>query len=253
MSVVPRASDLVQTSPRPSGASSPSAPSLAVEALVSRYLPLAARLAGRYAGRGEAIEDLVQVANLGLVKAAGRFDEQRGIGFATYATHVINGELRRHFRDHAWTLHVPRADKDRAVLVNAAIRRGRERTGADPSPSQLARHLELSESEIANARETWFAFRTESLDAPPSGHHHESSSPLSDRVGAVDNEYDRVNGRLTRLVTMRTVSPLERRVLHMRYVEDRSQRDIADEIGLSQGSVSRMLRRTLEQLDVAAA
>jgi RNA polymerase sigma-B factor len=253
MSVVPRTPDPVHSSSRQGEAPSSPAPSLAVEALVRRYLPFAARLAGRFSGRGEPIEDLVQVANLGLVKAAGRFDEQRGIDFSTYATHVIHGELRRHFRDYAWTLHVPRADKDRAVLVNTAIRHGRERTGTDPSPRQLARRLELSESDIADARETWFAFRTESLDAPPSGHRDEDPSPLYDRVGAVDNEYDRVNGRLTRLVTMREVPSLERRVLHMRYVEDRNQNDIAAEIGLSQRRVSRMLRRTLEQLDLTAA
>jgi RNA polymerase sigma-B factor len=250
---VPRALALVPSSSPRNDESSCSVTSLALEALVRRYLPLAGSLARRYAGRGEAIEDLVQVANLGLVKAARRFDEQRGVGFSTYATHVINGELRRHFRDHAWTLHVPRADKDRAVRVNTAIRHERDRTGVDPSPGELARRLELSESDIANAHEAWFAFRAESLDAPPSGHPDQDSSPLSDQLGRIDNEYERVNGRLTRIATMRDVCSLERRILHMRYVEDHSQSDIAAEVGLSQRSVSRLLRRTLKRLDVAAA
>jgi RNA polymerase sigma-B factor len=227
--------------------------SVAVETLVRSYLPLARHLARRYTGRGEPIEDLVQVANLGLVKAARRFDKDRGIGFSTYATHVINGELRRHFRDHAWTLHVPRDTKDRAVLVSTAIRREHERTGIDLSPSELARRLELSESDIADAHEAWFAFRAESLDAPAQGHHDPDLPPLSDQLGAIDDEYERVNGRLTRLATMRGVSSLERRILHLRYVEERSQSEIAAEIGISQTGVSRRLRRMLKQLDLTAA
>jgi RNA polymerase sigma-B factor len=192
------------------------------------------------------------VANLGLVKAARRFDEDRGIGFSRYATHVINGELRRHFRDHAWTLYVPRDAKDRAVRVRTAIRCERGRTGIDPSPSELARRLELSESAIADAHEAWLAFRAESLDAPPKGHQDPDLPPLSDQLGAIDDEYERVNGRLTRLATMRGLSSLERRILQLRYVEERSQREIAAVVGLSQISVSRRLRRMLEQLDLAA-
>jgi RNA polymerase sigma-B factor len=251
--VVPRTLALVHSRSPRTGASPCSATSVAAETLVRSYLPLAGCLARRYANRGEPIEDLVQVANLGLVKAARRFDKDRGIGFSTYATHVINGELMRHFRDHAWTLYVPRRAKDRAVRVTTAIRRERERTGVDPSLTELARRLELSESDVADAHETWFAFRAESLDAPPQGHLDPDLPPLSDQLGAVDDEYERVNGRLTRLATMRGLSLLERRILHLRYVEERTQSEIAAEVGLSQNGVSRRLRRMLQQLDLAAA
>ena len=221
--------------------------------MVTRFLPLARGLAARYTGRGESLDDLIQVANLGLVKAAQRFDSERGNSFVTYATHVINGELRRHFRDHAWTLHVPRSQKDRAVRVASAMRRERERTGFDPSPTELADRLGLSEREVADAYEAWLAFRAESLDAPRSGWDETDAPLLSDQLGELEDEYERVNGRLTRLVKMRGISSLERRILYMRYVEDRTQRDIAAQVGLSQMGVSRALARMLEKLDLVAA
>jgi RNA polymerase sigma-B factor len=222
------------------------------DSLVSRFLPVARALACRYVGRGEPAEDLIQVANLGLVKAAQRYEEGRGSSFVNYATHVIHGELRRHFRDHAWTLHVPRSQKDRAVRVTTAARRTQECTGLEPTPSELARGLELSEQEIADAYEAWSAYRTESLDAPPPGR-EDFARPLSDHLGELDNEYDRVDGRLSRQVTMRAMSSLERRILYMRYVECRSQREIAARVGLSRKGVSRALGRILSQLDLVAA
>jgi RNA polymerase sigma-B factor len=220
---------------------------------VTRYLPLARNLARHYVGRGEDIDDLVQVANLGLVKAARRYDVGRGACFVTYATHTINGELRRYFRDHAWTLHVPRSAKERAVLVAATVRRERERTGMDLSSSELASRLDLSERDVADAHETWRAYRPESLDASPVLQPDADSPRLSDRLGELDNEYARVNGRLTRLVTMREISSLQRRILYMRYVEDRTQRDIAAQVGLSPNRVSRLLLAMLKQLDLVAA
>jgi RNA polymerase sigma-B factor len=222
-----------------------------IETLVRRHLPLAKKLAQRYADRGEPLEDLVQVANLGLVNAARRFDPGRGIRFAAYAIPVITGELKRHFRDHVWPLHVPRDQKDRAVLVNTAIRKELEQTGTVPSSPELARRLKLSEKQIAEARDAWSALRPESLDAPPSGQTDPASPLLSDLIGAVDYGYDCVDARLTRVTAMRQLTPLERRILHMRYIEDRTQLDIAAQVGLSQGGVSRMLLQMLEHLELA--
>jgi RNA polymerase sigma-B factor len=251
--VVPRSVTTPDAGPHGSESTHRPSASDPVDALVTRYMPLARSLARHYKGRGEDIDDLVQVANLGLVKAARRYDAERGACFVTYATHTINGELRRYFRDHAWTLHVPRSAKERAVLVAATLRRERERTGIDLSSSELASRLDLSERDVADARETWRAYRIESLDASPADQPDADSPRLSDRVGAPDDEYARVNGRLTRIVTMREISSLQRRILYMRYVEDRTQSDIAAQVGLSPNRVSHMLLAMLKQLDLVAA
>jgi RNA polymerase sigma-B factor len=251
--VVPRSATRPDAGPRGSESTHRPGRSDPVEALVTRYLPLASNLARHYMGRGEDIDDLVQVANLGLVKAARRYDVGRGACFVTYATHTINGELRRYFRDHAWTLHVPRSAKERAVLVAATLRRERERTGMDLSSSELASRLDLSERDVADARETWRAYRPESIDASPALEPDADLPRLSDRLGELDTEYARVNGRVTRLVTMREISSLQRRILYMRYVEDRTQREIAAQGGLSPNRVSRLLLATRKQLDLLAA
>jgi RNA polymerase sigma-B factor len=238
--------------PRHGGVAAPhSLATDSIEALVRTHLPLARKLAYRYADRGEPIDDLVQVANLGLVNAARRYEPGRGIRFATYAIPVITGELKRHFRDHVWPLHVARDEKERAVLVNTAIRNELERTGTVPSSADLARRLKLTEEEIGEARDTWSALRPESLDAPAAGQHDPAAPLLADLIGQVDDRYDCVDSRLTRMVAMRQLSTLERRVLHMRYVEDRTQSDIAIRLGLTQGGVSRMLIQMRKHLELA--
>ena len=135
----------------------------AVDDLVRQYLPLARRLAWRYAGRGEPFEDLVQVASLGLLNAARRYDESRRIAFAAYAVPMITGELKRHFRDHCWALYVPRAMKDRALRVKRAIELELENRGAEPTQTQLAERLSLPERDIVDALQAWSALM------PPGG------------------------------------------------------------------------------------
>jgi RNA polymerase sigma-B factor len=226
---------------------------LSRESLVERFLPLARKLARRYHYGVEPLDDLVQVASLGLVKAAGRYDETRGVPFGAYAVQNIIGELRRHFRDHAWALHVPRGAKDNALAVNRAIRDAAERTGQTPSASELADRLGMSEQEILDARQAWLALETDSLDGPVRGPDESEPQLLLDTVGAVDEGYDLADQRLTIEAAWQKLPVRERRVLHMRFVEDQMQRDIAARIGVSQMQVSRMLRGAIERLQLAAA
>jgi RNA polymerase sigma-B factor len=209
-----------------------------VEALVARYLPLARRLAGRYSGRGEPLEDLVQVASVGLVNAARRYDSTRGIAFAAYAIPTITGELKRHFRDHCWSVHVPRGAKDRAVAVRRAIEDGLERTGATPTATHLAQRLKLPEREVVDAIEAWAGLFPASLDAPARGSDPE---PLGELIGGAEGGYDLVDMRLTLVQAVRRLSVTERRIFCMRYLEDRTQADIAARVGLSQMQVCRSL------------
>jgi RNA polymerase sigma-B factor len=221
------------------------------ERLVERFLPLARKLARRYQYGREPLEDLVQVASLGLVKAARRYDETRGVSFGTYAAYSINGELMRHFRDHTWALHVPRGVKDRALQVNRAIRVA-EQAGDVPTARELAERLELSEQEVLDAREAWLALEADSLDGPVCSSGESEPEPLSEAVGSVDHGYERADQRLTLTAAWRKLPVRERRVMYMRFIEDRGQHDIATRIGLSQMQVSRTLRSALERLQLAA-
>jgi RNA polymerase sigma-B factor len=218
------------------------------EAIVRRFLPLARKLARRYYGGGEPLEDLVQVANLGLVKAVSRFDEDRRTSFSSYAVPTITGELKRYFRDNAWSLHVPRGLRERGLAVNRAIREAAERHGRTPTTGELAQRLELDESEVLEAQAAYTAFSAASLDEPVS--HDEDGAPQIrlDTLGATDDSFALAEHRMTVAPEVRELSGEERRVLHMRFVEDRTQSDIAARVGVSQMQVSRILRRTLERL-----
>jgi RNA polymerase sigma-B factor len=221
------------------------------ERLVERFLPLARKLARRYQYGREPLEDLVQVASLGLVKAARRYDETRGVSFGTYAAYSINGELMRHFRDHTWALHVPRGVKDRALQVNRAIRVA-EQAGDVPTARELAERLELSEQEVLDAREAWLALEADSLDGPACSPGESEPEPLSEAVGSVDDGYELADERFTLTAAWRKLPVRERRVMYMRFIEDRRQHDIATRIGASQMQVSRLLRSALERLQLGA-
>lgn len=207
------------------------------------HLPLAHRLAWHYAGHGEPLEDLVQVASLGLVKAARRYDPDRGHAFSTYAHSMITGELKRHLRDRCWAVHVPRHAKERALEVNRMIKAGLERQGGEPSPVQLAERLNLSENEVLDALEARSARFTGSLDAPALPDSGSECPTVSDTLGSPDRGYDQVEARLTWRAALQGLSTLDRRILYLRCLEDRSQRDIAACVGVSQPQVSRVLLR----------
>jgi RNA polymerase sigma-B factor len=217
------------------------------EELVDRFMPLARNLARRYAGAREPFDDLLQVASLGLVKAIDRFDIERGAAFSSFAVPTILGELKRYFRDLGWSVHVPRGAQEQALKVQEAHERLTTKTGRPPTVNQLAEYLELSVEDVLDALETAAAHHSASLDAPREDRNDESGS-LVDVFGEVDHRYELVDETVTISVAARQLSARERRVLVLRFVNDMTQTQIAQEIGVSQMPVSRILRRALSRL-----
>jgi RNA polymerase sigma-B factor len=211
--------------------------------LTEQCLPFAGRLARRYRGRGEPLEDLEQVARLGLIKAVDRYDPDRG-SFTAYAVITITGELKRHFRDHTWGVRAPRRVQDlrlelarATALLTAALARA-------PTATELARRLEVSEQAVLEAM-AWEADSTvASLNAPVDDSGHE----LSDLVGGADHELDLVDDRLTVAGLLMRLPARERRILALRFYGNRTQSEIAAELGISQMHVSRLLSRALSWL-----
>jgi RNA polymerase sigma-B factor len=217
------------------------------EELVERFLPLARKLARRYAGPREPFEDLMQVASLGLVKAVDRFDTGRGTAFSSFAVPTILGELKRYFRDLGWSVHVPRGAQELALKVEEAQQQLTTKTGRPPSVQDLAVYLEMSIEDVLEALETASAHHSTSLDAPREDGEEESGS-LADAFGEEDERYELVDASVTIATAARQLSARERRVLVLRFVEDLTQTQIADQIGVSQMQVSRILRRALSRL-----
>src|SRR5437763_2374309 len=215
--------------------------------LVTRFLPLARKLARRYAGAREPVEDLVQVASLGLVKAVDRFDAERGTAFSSFAVPTILGELKRYFRDLGWSVHVPRGAQELALKVEEAQQQLTTKTGRPPSVQELAQYLEMPIEDVLEALETASAHHSTSLDAPRDDGEEESGS-LADAFGEEDDRYELVDASVTIATAARQLSARERRVLVLRFVEDMTQTQIADQIGVSQMQVSRILRRALSRL-----
>lgn len=217
------------------------------EELVDRFLPLARKLARRYAGAREPFDDLVQVASLGLVKAVDRFDTTRGTAFSSFAVPTILGELKRYFRDLGWSVHVPRGAQEQALKVEEVQQTLTSRTGRPPTVEELAQYLELSIEDVLDALETAGAHHSTSLDAPRDDVDGESAT-LAEAFGEVDKRYELVDASVTIASAARELSARERRVLVLRFVEDMTQTQIAEEIGVSQMQVSRILRRALGRL-----
>jgi RNA polymerase sigma-B factor len=217
------------------------------EELVDRFLPLARNLARRYAGAREPFEDLLQVASLGLVKAIDRFDVDRGAAFSSFAVPTILGELKRYFRDLGWSVHVPRGAQEQALKVQEAQERLTTKTGRPPTVHELALYLELEVEDVLDALETAAAHHSASLDAPREDRDDESGS-LVDMFGEEDRRYELVEETTTISAAAKELTPRERRVLALRFAGDMTQTQIAQEIGVSQMQVSRILRRALTQL-----
>ena len=215
--------------------------------LVERFLPLARKLARRYAGAREPFDDLVQVASLGLVKAVDRFDVSRGTAFSSFAVPTILGELKRYFRDLGWSVHVPRGAQEQALKVEEAQQLLTSKTGHPPTVDELAQYLELSVEDVLDALETAGAHHSTSLDAPRDDVDGESTT-LAEAFGEEDRRYEFVDASVTIAAAARELSTRERRVLALRFVQDMTQTQIADEIGVSQMQVSRILRRALARL-----
>lgn len=217
------------------------------EVLVERYLPLARRLARRYQHTDEPIEDLVQVASIGLLKAVDRFDCSRDVMFSSYAVPTILGELKRHFRDRTWSVRVPRDLQELALRVDQTVTRlslGRRRS---PSVAEVAEAVEVSDEQVLEALEAMGAYRTTSLDAPRSTRDEETES-VAEGLGAPDRGFDRAEERATLEPLMSRISARERTVLRLRFGQDLTQAEIGERIGVSQMQVSRLIRQALTRL-----
>ncbi|MDQ6606108.1 MAG: SigB/SigF/SigG family RNA polymerase sigma factor [Actinomycetota bacterium] len=217
------------------------------EQLTEMFLPLARNLARRYIGAQEPIDDLVQVASLGLVKAIDRFDTSRGIAFSSYAVPTILGELRRYFRDTGWAVHVPRGAQERALVAEKTLRKLSTEAGHTPSVRDLAQYLEWEVSDVLDALEAGAAHHATSLDAPSRSNDDEDWS-LVDSLGADDERLELVEARVSVEAVARDLPERERHVLRLRFIDDLTQSQIGAEIGVSQMQVSRILRSALTRL-----
>jgi RNA polymerase sigma-B factor len=217
------------------------------ETLVQRFMPLARSLARRYDRSSEPYEDLLQVAALGLLKAMDRFDPERGPSFASFAIPTILGEMRRYFRDSGWSLHVPRGDKERALKVRDAQEAFANEHGHAPTVHQLAQYLELEDEQVIDALLAIQAYESLSLDAPRPGAEDEAIT-YGDSVGQEDERYELIELDATVVAVLDQIPTRERQILRMRFVDGLTQTQIAARVGVSQMQVSRLLRRSLEQL-----
>ncbi|HLI59181.1 MAG TPA: SigB/SigF/SigG family RNA polymerase sigma factor [Solirubrobacteraceae bacterium] len=217
------------------------------EELVRRFLPLARKLARRYNGAREPFDDLLQVACLGLVKAIDRYDPKRGTAFSSFAVPTILGELKRYFRDLGWAVHVPRGAQELAVKVEEAQQRLSTRTGRAPTVPELAQYLEIEVGDVLDALETARAHHASSLDAPHDDGEGESGSVV-DTFGSEDPDLLLADERVTLGAAARQLSEREQVVLRLRFVDDLTQTQIAERVGVSQMQVSRILRRAVAEL-----
>jgi RNA polymerase sigma-B factor len=221
------------------------------EALVERFLPLAKQLARRYHRGDVPLEDLVQVASLGLLNAIDRFDPERGIAFSTFAVPTIAGELKRYFRDKAWFVHVPRDLNELALRVDRTAELLVHRLGRMPTASDIADHLDLTLEEVLEAREAAAAYRADSLDRPAS-EDHEDGARLVDVLGADDPGFGCAEQSATVERLMRALTDRQREILRLRFGEDLTQSEIGERVGLSQMQISRLLRQAIGRLREAA-
>ncbi|HSK49459.1 MAG TPA: SigB/SigF/SigG family RNA polymerase sigma factor [Solirubrobacterales bacterium] len=217
------------------------------EELVRRYLPFAKSLALRYRGASESFDDLLQVASLGLVNAIDRFDASRGTPFPAFASPTILGELKRHFRDRVWTVRVPRGLHDRMAEVEKAISKLTVELQRSPSVTEIAAQLEVDPTEVLEVLEANRNRRPLSLDRPV-GNDDGDETPAAEWIGEEDEGFELVEGKVALESALPQLSERERLVLHLRFVEDMTQSQIAERIGHSQMHVSRILRRTLDRI-----
>jgi RNA polymerase sigma-B factor len=217
------------------------------ERAIEAGLPLARRLATRYKGRGEPLDDLYQVAALALVKAVDGYDPARPSAFTSYAVATIGGGLKRHFRDTTWRVRVPRRVQELAIALGPASASLTQQLGRSPTLPELATHLHAAEEEVAVAVDAWRTYQPESLDAL-SATRRDDRPPLIDTIGAVDARFDAVADRHTLQALLDALPVRQRRILVMRYVGEMTQAEIAAQVGLSQMHISRLLQRVLTQL-----
>jgi RNA polymerase sigma-B factor len=215
------------------------------EQLIERHLPLVRSLARRYAGRGEALEDIEQVGAIGLIKAIDRFELAREVSLATYATPNVVGEIKRHFRDKGWAVRVPRALQELNASMSGAIERLTVRLSRSPSIAEIANELETDPEQVIEAMEVGSAYSTASLSTGPSG--DEELDPM-ETIGSEDEGFERSEHRAALAPALQRLPAREREILRMRFEEGLPQTQIAQRVGLSQMHVSRLIRKSLAQM-----
>lgn len=218
------------------------ADSRARDELFERFLPLARKLAGRYANPHEPMEDLIQVASVGLLGAIDRFDPQRGVRFPSFAIPTILGELKRYFRNTGWSAHVPRGAQEMSLRVDRAARQIVAQTGRQPRVQELAEYLEVSADDVLAGLDAGTAHYSVSLDAPVTSGDEEPDT-LGDSIGREDERYGLVETTVSLSAAVARLPYLERRALALRLHGDMKQTEIARRLGCSQMQVSRLLRR----------
>src|SRR5690242_20584679 len=211
--------------------------------LAEEMLPLARALAGRYAGRGEPMDDLVQVACVGIMKAIDGFDLSREVRFSSYATPTVLGEIKRHFRDRTWALHVPRGTQELQLKVAKARDELTNSLGRSPTVEELAEAVEASMEDVLDALQSAQAHRTRSFDEPAG-----EDSTLAESLGTSDPELGRAEMRVLLDDAFGVLSDRDREILRLRFEEDMTQTEISERIGVSQMQVSRLIRQALARL-----
>jgi len=223
------------------------------EEIVERFLPLARQLAGRYRHAGESHEDLVQVACVGLVKAVDRFEPDRGYAFTKYAVPTMLGELKRHFRDKGWAVHVSRSTQELTLRVSEALENLPAKLGRSPRPRDVAEAIGVPVEEVLQAMEAATAYEATSLDAPRPGSDDDEGWSHGDSIASEEHGYELVEIGEALQGTIAALPERERIILRLRFEEDLTQAEIAEQLGISQMHVSRLLRRSLDRLEAAGA
>jgi RNA polymerase sigma-B factor len=216
------------------------------ERLIELYLPLAEYLARRFRNRGEPLDDLAQVANLGLIKSVDGYDLDRGAAFTSYAIPMIVGELKRHFRDKGWDVRVPRRLQELRLEITKATSELAQRLGRSPTVGDIAQHLEVSEEDVIEGLDSGHAYRALSLHAPVAG--DEATTELADLLGGLDPDLEGVEDREALRPLIAKLPQREQRIIAMRFFGNMTQSQIAGELGISQMHVSRLLSHALGAL-----
>lgn len=216
--------------------------------IVAQHMTLARRIARRYANRGEPVEDLEQAALVGLVKAINGYDPLRGHDFLAYARPMMNGEVKRHFRDLTWAVRVPRKVQEGRAELSQAVAALSQRMGRPPTAEELAAELRLSEADLAGLRQASAAYSALSLSTPAGP---DETRTLADTLGAADDALDAVEDRESLHPLLNALPPRELRLLLLRFFGNQTQAEIAAELGVSQMQVSRLLAATLGRLRIS--
>ena len=212
---------------------------------IEAWLPLSQHLAHRYSGRGEPTDDLLQTAAVGLIKAVDKFDPDRGVDFAGYAIPTIIGEIKRHFRDRTWSVRVPRRLQELRLAITEANSTLTHTLGRSPTITDIATHLDLTEEDILEGLEGARAYNATSLSTPISA---DGTTELGDTLGGEDHEYELAETRVALGPALATLDDREQKILTLRVYGNLTQSQIADQIGISQMHVSRLLTKALTKL-----